>query len=289
MTEKMGFAQINDFKMHYKLMGSGEPMVLIMGFRGNMDWWPQPVLNYLSERYQLILLDNRGTGQSERGLKKYTMATLADDVHELLKFLGLEKAHIFGVSMGGMIAQEFAIRHPHQVKRMILANTLGKMSLRRALTVPHFKFGWRYLTNHRVRQSPLFLNLVFTQRFRHECSPEEWRVIMEAFSNQTISKRCVQEQILAIMSWHSLPRLRHVQMPVLVLSGSEDLLIAPQNSFAVANRLRNCRFVCLQDQGHGMLYEAFDKVIPYLEEFLAPDPAPHLPSQSLTQASVGHS
>lgn len=267
MNELVQFAQLDDIKLRYKIVGEGEPLVLLMGFCGNIEWWPQPVQDYFSKRYQVILVDNRGTGLSERGTKKYTMATLADDVAGLLKYLHIDRAHILGVSMGGMIAQEFAIRHQEQVKRLILANTQGKVRLHRSLSLSHVKFGWRYLREEKLRNSPLLLNLIFTPAFRETCSPEEWNIIFDAYS-QSISRDRVQEQLKAIIPWRSGQRLQKVKAPTLVLAASQDLLIPPKNSRDVARKLPNAHFVCLPDQGHGMLYEAFDRVIPYIEEFM---------------------
>jgi pimeloyl-ACP methyl ester carboxylesterase len=267
MTGTGTFAQLDDIQLHYKIKGQGEPLVLLMGFCGNMNWWPEPVQDYLSSKFQLILVDNRGTGLSERGKRKYTMATLADDIQGLLNHLGLESAHVFGVSMGGMIAQEFAIRHPKRVKRIILANTQGMVKIHRSLTLPHLRFGWRYLTDARLRENPLLLNLIFTETFREQCPDSEWDTIHEAFA-QSISWSLVQEQLRAIIPWRSVRRLQKVKAPTLVLAASRDLLIPPRNSLELARRIPNARFICLEDQGHGMLYEAFDQVIPHIDEFM---------------------
>jgi pimeloyl-ACP methyl ester carboxylesterase len=268
MTGIAQFAQLDDIKLHYKISGRGEPLLMLMGFCGTIGWWPQAVQDYFSARYQLILIDNRGMGLSERGNKKYTMATLADDVHGLLQHLGIEAAHVLGVSMGGMIAQEFAIRHPERVKRIILANTQGMVKPHRSLTLPHMRFGWRYLTDARLRRSPLLLNLIFTDSFREQCAREEWEMIYAAYAS-SVSWERAQEQLRAIIPWRSVRRLSKVKAPTLVLAASHDLLIPPRNSLDVARKIPNARFVCLENQGHGMLYEAFDRIIPHIDEFMA--------------------
>jgi pimeloyl-ACP methyl ester carboxylesterase len=268
MTGTGQFAQLDDIQLHYKIQGHGEPLLMLMGFCGNMNWWPQPVQDYLSARYQLILVDNRGTGLSERGTRKYTMATLADDMERLVNHLGMPEVHVLGVSMGGMIAQEFAIRHPKRVSRIILANTQGMVRIHRSLTLPHLKLGWRYLTDARWRENPLLLNLIFTESFRQQCKLEEWDMIYQAYA-QSISWSRAQEQLRAIIPWRSVRRLQKLKAPTLVLAASRDLLIPPRNSFDLARKIPNARFVCLEDQGHGMLYEAFDQIIPHIDEFMA--------------------
>lgn len=269
MEESVQFAQLDDIKLRYTISGQGEALVLLMGFCGNLEWWPQPVKDYFSAHYQLIQLDNRGTGKSERGTKPYTIATLADDVFLLLQELGLPKAHVLGVSMGGMIAQELAIRHPNCINRLLLINTQGTIKVHRSFSLSHLKFGWHYIRDKHLRKNPLLLNLIFSQAFRQQCSTEEWSMIHDAYS-QSVSKERVQEQLRAIIHWRSIPHLKSIQIPTLVIAGTDDLLIPPKNSLELASQLPNARFVCLKNQGHGMLYEAFDQVIPYLEEFMSP-------------------
>ena len=74
------FAQVGDIRMHFQTEGQGEPMVLLMGFWGNLAWWPEPLLSYLRQHFELILVDNRGAGLSERGTMPYKIKTLADDL-----------------------------------------------------------------------------------------------------------------------------------------------------------------------------------------------------------------
>ena len=94
-----------------------------MGYRGSGFLWGEELLTLLARHFQVIFFDNRGTGLSDKPTTLYTIPMMADDAAGLLRHLGIRRAHVFGVSMGGMIAQELALRHPQLVQRLILGCT----------------------------------------------------------------------------------------------------------------------------------------------------------------------
>lgn len=113
----------NGIKIGYKLIGSGDPLVLIVGLGNTMDLWPKEVIDVLSEKYQLILLDNRGMGHSTANDETFTYALFADDVIGLLDTLQVEKAHVLGFSMGSVITQELLLLYPHRFKKAVIYAT----------------------------------------------------------------------------------------------------------------------------------------------------------------------
>jgi len=118
-------ANVNGINIYYKVKGKGEPLVLIMGFAApRYAWLPQTL--FLSKYFKVIAFDNRGVGLSDKPAGLYSTEMMADDVAGLLDYLKIESAHVFGISMGGMIAQEFAIKYPHRVKKLILGCTCAK-------------------------------------------------------------------------------------------------------------------------------------------------------------------
>src|SRR5215510_10452285 len=119
----MPTARIGDIRLHYTTRGQGEPLLLIMGYRGSGCMWGEELITLLSRSFQVIYFDNRGTGLSDKPDTLYTVPMMADDAAGLLRHLGIRRAHVFGVSMGGMIAQELALRHPQLVQRLILGCT----------------------------------------------------------------------------------------------------------------------------------------------------------------------
>ena len=115
-------ATIRELDMYYEVAGSGEPLLLIMGLGADLNAWVRqtPVL---STRYRTVTIDNRGVGRSSKPPGPYSTAQMADEAAGLLDHLGVERAHVLGVSMGGMIAQEVALRHPRRVGTLTLVCT----------------------------------------------------------------------------------------------------------------------------------------------------------------------
>src|SRR5262245_5673467 len=109
-------------RIHYEVHGSGDPVLLIMGLGSNAYGWHR-TLPWMSQRYQAIAFDNRGTGRSDVPPGEYTIAQMADDAAAVIDAVGHARAHIVGASLGGMIAQRFAVTHPERVRSLLLICT----------------------------------------------------------------------------------------------------------------------------------------------------------------------
>ena len=118
----MPVVQANEIEIYYEEHGSGEPLLLIMGWGGNTATW-NPQLEGLAEQYRVIAFDNRGAGRTKAPDSPYTIPQMAADTAGLLHALGVPKAHVFGISMGGMVAQELALGYPELVGSLILGCT----------------------------------------------------------------------------------------------------------------------------------------------------------------------
>ena len=113
----------NGIKIGYKLIGSGEPLVMIMGTGGTMDQWPREVIEALSRKYQLLIPDNRGMGYTTANDVTFTYKLFADDIIGLLDALGLKKANMLGFSMGSGIAQQLLLEYPQRFNKAIIYAT----------------------------------------------------------------------------------------------------------------------------------------------------------------------
>ncbi|MFX1501165.1 MAG: alpha/beta fold hydrolase [Promethearchaeota archaeon] len=120
MTEL--YAEVNEIKICYEVHGEGEPIILVHGWGGSKDGWFVQV-GALSKYFKVIIFDNRGAGKSSKPNYPYTMDMYADDIYGLLKFLNIEKTHLLGESLGGMIALNFILKYPEQVNKFILINS----------------------------------------------------------------------------------------------------------------------------------------------------------------------
>jgi len=117
------FAEINGIKICYEIKGEGEPLILVHGFGADKEVWIAQ-FEPLSKHFKVVRFDNRGAGKSDRPDEPYSMEMFADDVAGLMDHLGIDKAHILGWSLGGMIVQTFAIKYPERLRKLILINTL---------------------------------------------------------------------------------------------------------------------------------------------------------------------
>ena len=108
--------------LYWEERGAGDPLLLIMGLGVTLEGWSRLAAE-LADRYRIILFDNRGVGRSDVPPGPYAISTLAADVAAVLDAAGIDAAHVFGVSMGGMIAQEFALAYPSRVRSLILGCT----------------------------------------------------------------------------------------------------------------------------------------------------------------------
>ena len=113
----------NGIEIGYKLIGSGEPLVMILGLGGTMDFWPREIIEALSKKYQLIIPDNRGMGYTTANDVTFTFKLFADDVIGLLDALGVKKANVLGHSMGSAITQKLLIEYPQRLNKAIISAT----------------------------------------------------------------------------------------------------------------------------------------------------------------------
>jgi len=116
-------ARVRDVNLNYDMRGNGDPLVMIMGLGASSAAWDPRLLEELARSFTVVTFDNRGTGQSDKPDIPYSIEMFADDTAGLMDALGIARAHIFGVSMGGMIAQEFALRHAARVRTLTLGCT----------------------------------------------------------------------------------------------------------------------------------------------------------------------
>lgn len=262
----MPMARIGALNMHYHIVGQGAPLVLIMGYRGSSHMWGEALLRALSHYFQVLTFDNRGTGQSDKPNTVYTIPMMADDAAGLLHHLGIARTHVFGVSMGGMIAQELALRYPKRVERLILGCTTcgGPQAivpppavLAMLLTAPEvprheaIRRLWPLLFSPTfVRQRPDVLDHLTERALAHPTPPHT-----------------AIRQALAIQRFNTYGRLGQIVAPTLVVTGGDDLLVPPDNSRLLAHRIPQAILKIIPDVGHGFFWEQPDYLVDLLVAF----------------------
>jgi pimeloyl-ACP methyl ester carboxylesterase len=118
--------KVNDIQIYYEVKGKGYPLVMIVGCGANLEAWDPRLIEGLSKHFKLVLFDNRGAGRTDLSKGEYTIRLFADDTAGLMDALGISRAHVLGISMGGMIAQELAINYPEKVSKLILCSTCSQ-------------------------------------------------------------------------------------------------------------------------------------------------------------------
>ncbi len=258
MTEL--FAKINGVEICYELFGDDYPIVLIQGFGARKEGFKCQV-PALSEHFKVITFDNRGAGKSERVNESYTMETLANDIKELLNYLEIKKAHILGTSMGGIIAQQFALQHPDYVDKLILVNTVSG--------APD-NVGLELLKRNRLDQLELIkkdpekafwdnAHIWFYHKYRKELKANPMKKFFGIWSAEdeiresTIlmpTPRDIELQIEAMKGYNSLKRLHEIKSPVLLLAASHDKVCSKSNAEEMHKRILNSVFRVIEKAGH---------------------------------------
>jgi 3-oxoadipate enol-lactonase len=234
--------------LHWERSGSGPPVLLIMGLglSGGAWWRTVPVL---SRQLEVITFDNRGVGRSRALLHAYTTEAMADDARAVLDEAGVDRAHVYGISLGGMVAQQLALRHPERVRSLVLGATHAGgpglvrpdsdvvAFLRHRLAMRHEEGAWGSVPfnySARVReQYPARIAEDVAQRLGHPFSQHAYRA-----------------QIWAGALHDCYDRLDRITAPTLVVHGSEDRMIPVENGRLIAERIPGARLIELSGTGH---------------------------------------
>lgn len=255
----MRFARVNGVNLYYEEHGVGEPMLLIMGFGGNTHGWVGQIPE-LSRHFHVIAFDNRGAGQSDKPEAPYSMEVFADDAAGLLTYLGIQSAHVVGVSMGGMIAQHLALRYPERVRTLVLGCTTpgGPRAVSPAPEVlAAFQAGGQERDPRRAAE--LGFPYTFTDEF---IAGNRERLLerAESLAHLRAPEVGLRGHLQAVMGHDTFDRLHEIRVPTLVITGDADPLVPPENSRLIAERIPGAQLVEFPGLKHGFFLEAADEV-----------------------------
>ena len=241
----MPVAHNRQIDIHWDESGSGDPLILIMGLGYTSEMWGR-VAPALSDRYRTIVFDNRGVGRSSAAAGPYSIKDMADDTVAVLDAAGVEKAHVFGVSMGGMIAQEMALQHPGRVRSLILGatNCGGREATPAAAEVIGILNARATMSpDEGVRSMVPFIYDASTPRSRVE---EDLAIRLRTYPKP----ENYLAQLRAILSWGSHSRLGEISVPTLIIHGESDALAPPANALILANAIPGASLAMLPDASH---------------------------------------
>jgi 3-oxoadipate enol-lactonase len=270
----MPIARRDSVELYWESTGAGAPVLLVMGLGMNATGWWRTV-PVLAERMRVIAFDNRGVGRSSRPPGPYSVPMLADDAVAVLDDAGIDRAAVYGISLGGMIAQEIALRHPDRVDALVLGATTpggsaavaadeqtlaffrrrGDMTAEEAVwaSVP-YNYGARTRAEHADR-----IGADIKERLRYPIEPEPYLA-----------------QLQAALGHDAYARLPRITQPTLVMHGDDDRMVAPANARLIADAIPGAELLMLPGAGH--LYPTDDPdadraALRFLSELSSPCPS----------------
>jgi 3-oxoadipate enol-lactonase len=268
----MAKVEVAGREFHYERGGSGEPLLLIQGMSGTHVAWGRPFLEALEESFDVVAFDNRGIGLSGPVDGPFTIVEMAEDTAGLLEELELESAHVVGISMGGMIAQELALAEPGKLRSLTLGCTycggpgsqlMPEENLQKL--VAGMASGDRdkaIRAGYEVNLSPAYRAFESTFAAFHEMA-----------TSVPAAKATIELQAQAIFGHDTSGRLGGISAPTLIVHGTEDGVLPFPNGELIASLMPDARFERLEDVGHMFWWEQPQRSAELIREHaLAADP-----------------
>jgi pimeloyl-ACP methyl ester carboxylesterase len=248
-------------KIAWESRGDGPPLLLIQGL-GYGRWSWEPIVTGLAERHRVVYFDNRGIGESDKPKGPYTAAQMAGDALQVMDEARMDRAHVFGASLGGMIAQELAVAAPERVDRLVLGCTtpggpetvpMPEVTMRLFVEAPTLApdVALRRFVENALGPNPsaALVEELLALRVANPPDPDGW-----------------QAQAAAGMGFQGVDGA--ITAPTLVISGAADNVVDYRNSEVLAARIPGARVELLEGCGHLFFWERPDECVRILTDFL---------------------
>ncbi|WP_200890066.1 alpha/beta fold hydrolase [Bradyrhizobium japonicum] len=257
------FLEANGIRFAYRRFGmkTGTPLVFMQHFRGGMDHWDPAVTDGLASNRPIILFNNVGVANTN-GETPNTVDVMARHAAQFVNGLGLRQVDLLGFSIGGYVAQSFALQHPDLVRKLILVGTGprgGEPS--KDVSVSHFAVS----TDTRTGEGPLeaFLYLFFSPSARSQAAGKAFWKRRHARENDVdppSSAQTMRAQLAAAQDWRRVngeryAELKHIGHRTLIVNGSNDIMVPTINSFTLSQRIPNAQLILYPDSGHASHFQ----------------------------------
>jgi pimeloyl-ACP methyl ester carboxylesterase len=273
-TEPTQFVDGAGIRFAYRRFGKnqGVPLVFFQHFTGTMDNWDPAVTDGLARDREVILFNNAGISSSG-GETPNTIAEMARDAGVFIDALGLEQIDLLGFSLGGFVAQQLTLERPKQVRRLVLVGTGPRSGEGMATLTPEAKaiFGKTY-------QIPdeLWLEVFFSPTKTSQAAGQAFLQRLRArkeHRDPPINEKVVPTQIAALEEWGARRKdpydcLKNIKQPVLVVNGSNDIIVYTVNSFILQRNLPNAQLIIYPDSNHGSQYQFPGLFVEHVKLFL---------------------
>ena len=244
-------------KIAWERHGAGDPLLLIQGL-GYARWGWEPVVEPLARSFDVIVYDNRGIGESDLPPGPYTAFALAGDALQVLDEAGVERAHVVGTSLGGMVAQELALAAPERVDRLVLASTTPGGA--GAFPMPE--------QTVRLMTGGATLRRFVENALAPGADPAIVERILEHREATAQPFEAWSAQAAAGASFDAFDRVGQILAPTLVVTGTEDAVVDPRNSTLLAERIPDARLELVEGGGPLFFWEQPDRFVDVVKGFL---------------------
>lgn len=257
-TARTQFVEVNGTKYAYRAFGkmAGPPLILLQHFTGTLDNWDPVVTDGLAEHFRVVLLDGQGVGTSG-GQTPDTIEAMAHDTIGVIKALGFQKVNVLGFSMGGFIAQQMILEEPALIDKVILAGTGPKGGQGIA------DIGTPLTASAAMSPDEKKLYLFYTASAASRALGQR---SLDRIHQRTKNRDkdadggAIEGQLKAILNWgqadaQALNRLKTITQPVLIVNGSNDIVVPTINSYVLFANLPNAKLSLYPDAGHGAIYQ----------------------------------
>lgn len=255
--------KVSDIEMYYESMGEGDPVVLVTGYGADLFQWALQAPE-LAQSYSVYMIDNRGVGLTDKPDGPYTIKMMADDVAGFFDAAGIDKAHLVGHSMGGMIAQQFALDHPDRLRSLTLASTTCRVPKGAEILLMLWTDILEKLGNE------AFVNNVIAWCFTFEFVENQFdslmmmrEMMLEHFKERPLLPGSFRSQCAAATTFDLADQIKNISVPTMVLVGKNDILTPPSFSEEIAKRIPGS-FLNVIEGGHAYNQEvpsAFNRAL----------------------------
>ena len=254
-AESLTTIPIDGAKIAYRRIGNGRPLVVLNGFAATSADWDPSFIDVLASSNELILVDNRGIGSSTDNGRPFGIDQLADDAARVIEILDVERPSVLGWSMGGFIAQRLALQYPNRINKLILLSTdPGGANADLASADVWSKLIDMSGTPH--EQARRLLSLVFPMPIVEPIYRKFGDIV--AAARAQLSPDLVNRQVAAMDAWHRTGignRLPEINVPVLIATGTSDMVIPPSNALKLVNAIPGAWLAQFNGGGHAFMYQ----------------------------------
>jgi 3-oxoadipate enol-lactonase len=263
---------VGEVELDYQRSGSGPPLLAIMGMSGTYLHWGEPFLAQLRESFEVIAYDHRGVGASSRLAGEITTAQMAEDAQGLLEALEIDSAHVLGISMGGMIAQELALAHPGSIRTLTLGCTYcgGEGS---ALSAPEVLQRLFESMSSGDRERAIRTGWETNVSAAKAADQDAYAAFRGIARERAVAVPVVMAQAQAIFGHDTSARLPSLTVPTLVIHGTEDQMLPVQNGRLIASLIPGAQLEILEGVGHLFFWERPERSAELIRTLAAAVPA----------------